>query len=127
MTLPRSFWCHADYVGPVVDNLTPKGTLTVDPGRAITWMREEARDIATGLDRGSFGVLWAWLGDHQGAGAAVHELGCARPYVFCLQAEQGSWAWTAHLVSVLPVVDSCAVSARLPRELAPSGAIRPPP
>lgn len=127
MTLSRSYWCHVDYVGLAVDNLTPRGTLMAYPGRAITWLRVEARGIATGLERESFGVLWTWLGDHQGAGVAVHELRCARPYDFRLQAEEGSRAWSARLAAVLPVVDSCGGAARPPRELAPSGAIRPPP
>lgn len=110
MTLPRSFWCHVDYVGPVVGDLTPRGALTPFPGRAITWLREAARDITPGLDRESFVVVWAWLGDHQGAGEAVRELRCARPYDFRLQAERGRWAWTAHLVTVVPVVESCVVA-----------------
>ncbi|MFJ5734720.1 hypothetical protein [Streptomyces microflavus] len=127
MTLPRSFWCHVDYVGPAVDNLTPQSVLTPFPGRAITWLREAARDIAPGLDRESFASVWAWLGDHQGAGRAVHELRCGLPYDFRIQAENCCWVWSVHIVTVLPVVDSCLVAPHRPRELVPGVAIRPPP
>lgn len=127
MTLPRSFWCHVDYVDPAVDGLTPQSALTPYPGHAVTWLRESVRDIAPQLDRESFASAWAWLGDHQGVGVATYELRCGRPYGFRLQAEIHRWMWTAHLVTVLPVVDPCLVSTPPPCEFASCVAIRPPP
>lgn len=121
--LSRTYWCHRDYVGPSREFLEPLSASTPYPGRAIVWMRESVREALSELDRPTFAVAWAWLGDHQAAGAAVQELRQGRPYTFTIPTAAGGWSWSAYLVSVLPVIEPCPNSARSKRQLAPVEAI----
>ncbi|MBT2366156.1 hypothetical protein J7E88_12770 [Streptomyces sp. ISL-10] len=123
----RTYGCHRDYDGPGRELLEPLSATTPFPGRAIVWMRESVREVLTELDRPTFGIAWAWLGNHQAAGAAVQELRQGRPYTFSLKTAVGRWSWSAYPVAVLTVIDSCSNSSLMIRELAPAGAIGGPP
>ncbi|BDM67507.1 hypothetical protein HEK616_09940 [Streptomyces nigrescens] len=126
-TLPRSYWCHRDFDGPGRGRLELQSMTTPYPGRAVTWMRESVRDALTGLDRPTFGIAWAWLGNHQASGAAIRELRQGRPYTFTLPAPDGHWTWSAHPVSVLPVIETCANAPSSRQQLVPAHANGDPP
>lgn len=125
--LPRAYWCHRDFDGPGRDRLEPQTATTPFPGSAVTWMRESVRDALTDLDRPTFGVAWAWLGDHQASGAAIRELRQGRPYVFTLPTTEGRWTWRTYPVSVLPVIETCANSPSAREQLVPANANGDPP
>ncbi|MEV8331982.1 hypothetical protein [Streptomyces niveus] len=108
--LPRTYWCHRGYQGPVRVRIAPTGTTAPYPGLALDWMRESVRAALPGLGRESFGTAWAWLGDHRAVAVAVHELRCGRPYAFTLPTEVGCWTWTVRVVTVLPLGDPCFAS-----------------
>ncbi|MBR7672964.1 hypothetical protein [Streptomyces daliensis] len=107
MSLPRTYWCHVDYTDP--DGLLrgPLSECTSYPGIAVTWLRETVRTIAFPLDHETFGVVWAWLGDHTGADAAVDDLRCGRPYDVRVGAGLHQWTLHARPVSLLPLASSC--------------------
>lgn len=72
-SLTSTYWCHRDYDGPGRELRDPLNNTTDYPARALVWMLESAGEVLTELDRPTFGIAWAWLGDHQTAGAAVEE------------------------------------------------------
>ena len=125
--LPRTYWCHLDFDGPARVSLEPQSMTTPYPGRAITWMRESVRDALTSLDRPTFDIAWAWLGDHRASEVAVRELRQGRSYTFTLPASTGGWTWRAYPVSVLPVIESCPKSTSPRRQLVPAHANGDPP
>ncbi|MEU0839474.1 hypothetical protein ABZ370_08380 [Streptomyces sp. NPDC005962] len=104
--LPRAYWCHADYLGPSAGRGVAEDRTTAFPGHAITWMRQAVREVTPHLEAEPFAVAWAWLGNHERAGTAVHDLRSGRPYAFEVRTPNARWKWTAHLVSVLPVVET---------------------
>ncbi|MGI5353035.1 hypothetical protein ACQEU8_33375 [Streptomyces sp. CA-250714] len=107
MTLPRTYWCHMDYTNPHGSRVSLRGTMTPDPAQAVTWLRETARDIVWMLDRAVFAQVWAWLGDHPGAAAAVSELRSGRLYDFQFGLGRHQWTLLAHPVSRLPLLAAC--------------------
>jgi hypothetical protein len=107
MTLPRTYWCHAAPPGSLPSSPPPGDWTTNAPGLALDWMRDSVRETFPALDRESFGRAWAWLGDHQGVDVAVRKLRRGRPYSYALNTAAGTYTWTAHLVSVLPLADRC--------------------
>lgn len=119
--LPRTYWCHRDYGEPGPALPEPLSETTPYPGRAIVWMRDAVREALSELDRPTFAVAWAWLGDHQGAEAAVQELRQGKPYTFSISTAAGRWSWSVYPVSLLPVIEPCANSTSLHRELTPTG------
>lgn len=102
--LPRTYWCHTDHHGTGAEPLPPDDLVTDSPGLAVEWVRESVRGISASLDRKTFHVIWAWLGDHRAVQAAVIELRRGKPYVFALTGETAAWKWTAYPVSVLPLM-----------------------
>ncbi|MEU5839385.1 hypothetical protein ABZ820_37790 [Streptomyces diacarni] len=84
-----------------------RGTTTLDPEQAVGWIREAARDVAWMLDRRVFAQVWAWLGDHPGAAAAVAELGSGRPFDFQFGAGRYWWTLLARPVSLLHLTARC--------------------
>lgn len=103
MKLPRTYWCHAD-VSPGILPL-PDGRTTVSPRTAVEWVREAARAIGPELDRESFHRVWAWLGDHPAARAAVAALHRGEPFRFSVTDSSGRRTWSAHPVIELPLAD----------------------
>ncbi|MEU2720170.1 hypothetical protein [Streptomyces smyrnaeus] len=110
MTLPRTYWCHMDYTNPDGACVRLRGTTTPNPGEAVTWLRETTRDIAWALDRSIFAQVWAWLGDHPGAAAAVSELRSGRPYDFQFGLGQHQWTLLARPVSQPPLLSACSLA-----------------
>lgn len=106
MTLPRTYWCHADLTGDPGPAGPPDDMTTMAPGQAIDWMRESVRSLTPRLDRPTFHRVWAWLGDHRGVDAAVRELRRGRQYAFELVTPIGTWKWTVYPVSALPVIET---------------------
>ncbi|MFI7243376.1 hypothetical protein [Streptomyces qinglanensis] len=96
-----------DYTNPDGALVHLRGTTTPDPGQAVTWLRETTRDIAWLLDRSVFAQVWAWLGDHPGASAAVSELRSGRPYDFQFGLGRHHWTIVARPVSQLPLLAAC--------------------
>ncbi|WP_199896873.1 hypothetical protein [Streptomyces niger] len=94
-----------DYTNPEGVRLKPRSETTPDPGRAVTWLRETARDIAFTLDHETFGTVWAWLGDHRGAGDVLTALRCGQPYSFRFGRGEREWTLLARPVSVLPLAE----------------------
>jgi len=103
----RTYWCHMDYTNPDGAPVHLRGTTTPDPGEAVTWLREATRDIAWMLDRSVFAQVWAWLGDHPGAAAAVSELRSGRPYDFQFGLGRHQWTLLARPVSRLSLIAAC--------------------
>lgn len=126
-TLPRTYWCHRAFDRPGRERRDPQSMTTPYPGHAITWMRESVRDALVDLDRPTFEIAWAWLGDHQASGTAVRELRQGRPCAFVLSTSDGCWTWRAYPVSVLPVVETCPNSSSVPGQLVPAHATGGPP
>ncbi|QKV95940.1 hypothetical protein HUT19_32850 [Streptomyces sp. NA02950] len=107
MTLPRGYWCQVIYTEPNRSDAVVLSMTTGFPGRAITWLRTTAPNIAVDMDREAFGTVWAWLGDHQGASKAVRELHSGRPYTVGLgRSERPVWL-LAHPVPCLPLASTC--------------------
>lgn len=103
MILPSLIWCHLDAQGTATrPNYSADVTVPV-PSAALDWMRESVRGTAFLLDRGSFAVAWAWLGDHQGVARAVRELHRGHAFEFTLDIPAGRWTWTARPVRPLPL------------------------
>lgn len=127
MNLPRAYWCHVTHPDDSPCAVKPGDWTTEAPGQVLDWIRDSVRETFPALDRDAFGRAWAWLGDHHGAAAAVRELRRGRPYVHALSSPAGTYTWTAHLVSVLPVLDLCPNSPSRAHELTPRGAAAPPP
>lgn len=105
--LPRTYWCHRDFDGLGRGHCEPQDLTTTLPGHAVLWMRESVRDALAGLDRPTFGMAWAWLGDHEASAMGVRALRRGRPYTFSLPVADGRWTWRVYPLSVLPVIDSC--------------------
>ncbi|QKV90415.1 hypothetical protein HUT19_40935 [Streptomyces sp. NA02950] len=122
MTMPRGYWCQVIYTEPGQRDAVALSTTTGFPGRTITWLRTNVRNIAVNLDRDSFGIVWAWLGDHQGAGAAVHNLHKDIPYTARLGSNERPVWLIVHPVSCLDLVDTCTGSS--PRVLSALSPVR---
>lgn len=105
--LPRAYWCHVNYTGSSNEPTTPAGYTTEFPGRALSWVRKSVRDMEPVLERAPFEAARARLGDHQGTSEAIRDLRTGTPYEFELNTSTDHWRWTAHLVSVLPLVGNC--------------------
>lgn len=103
MSLPRVYWCHADVTDSPWPPGPPADLVTQAPGQALTWMRESVRELTHRLDRPTFHLVWAWLGDHRGVEAAIRELRRGRPYGYAVVTPVGKWSWTARPVSTLSV------------------------
>ncbi|MFE0055422.1 hypothetical protein [Streptomyces sp. NPDC059003] len=127
MTLPRTYWCHIDLPGHVPAAPHPQGVSTTAPGQAVEWIRESVRDLIPGLDRETFAGVWSWLGNHPAREVAIRDLRRGRPYVFTLTTDTGTWTWTAHPVSVLPLAERCVSTAVSSRQLEPVGSHSKPP
>lgn len=106
MTLPRTIWCHVDYRGDAGD-VELGDITTVVSSVAVEWVRESVRILSAGMDRTTFRTTWGWLGDHRAVRADLAELGRGRPYDFAARTTAGQWAWSAHAVAVLPMVEDC--------------------
>ncbi|MBL1099501.1 hypothetical protein [Streptomyces coffeae] len=107
MTLPRGYWCQVIYTEPDRPDAVVLSTTTGFPGRAVTWLRTTARNVAVDLDREAFGTVWAWLGDHQGAGMVVKDLHNGIPYTARLGSSERPMWLVVHPVSCLPLFDVC--------------------
>ncbi|MEW1720094.1 hypothetical protein [Streptomyces sp. NPDC093109] len=112
--LPRTFWCHVDFVGnpPLTEPLDD--FTTTAPGAAVDWVRESVRGLSPTLDRETFHYVWGWLGDHRAVDAAVVGLRRGKPYGFALGTSIGLWTWSVCPVSVLTTIGSrynCSLSS----------------
>ncbi|MFI9582653.1 hypothetical protein ACIHCQ_12565 [Streptomyces sp. NPDC052236] len=104
MRLTRAYWCHIDQVCEVPTTGPLDDITTTVSAQAVDWVRESVRSLTPRLDRETFDRVWAWLGNHRGAEAAIRELRRGRPYAFELATPIGRWTWTAHPVFVLPII-----------------------
>ncbi|MYV58552.1 hypothetical protein GTW37_02040 [Streptomyces sp. SID4931] len=60
--------------------------------------------MTPGLDHDTRRRARAWLGDRRSAEAALRSLRRGQGYAYELRAPDGTWRWTAHPVSALPLL-----------------------
>lgn len=126
MSLPRAYWCHADYTAALtsVPAVVPDDLTALAPVQAVEWVRDQVRAVSWQLNREEFDHVWAWLGQHRHRDAAITALRRGGPYTYSLATSGGQWTWTTYPVSLLPVTGPCAELRLLTTALAT--AVKPP-